>query len=349
MTYTVRKADLEIDRDTILEFWRKNHSKALDSKYRWMYNGNPDGRAHVWILQHEESGACVGLTTLFPRRIWIGDQSLLAGIAGDLLVSPDHRTLWPAIMLQKSALAAARAGIVDIVYGFPNSASEGLVRASGYRLLGRLMRFVKLIHTARRLTKFGLPSPLVRLIAPLVDFAMKLASLGAGGTDRRYRCQEVDDFDVGLCRVWNEHQSRFRVTGQRSQEYLRWKYLHDPDDRHRIFSAFDAETGEPKAFIVYRAQNNSFDIREYVVGADKHAGKAVMASFLRRARAAGVESVNITVVETPRTTQEMRRLGFLRGSYSRNAYLYCPEHLGETRHMLSDVGNWWLMASDEDT
>ena len=349
MTYAVRKADLERDRDTILEFWRKNHHKALDAKYQWMYDGNPDGRAHVWILQHAESGACVGLTALFPRRIWVNDQSLLAGIAGDLLVSPDHRTLWPARLLQKSALAAAQAGIVDFVYGFPNSAAEGLVRASGYRLLGRLTQFTKVMRTAHLLTKFGLPSPLVSLIAPLVNFVLKLASIETGGTDRRYRCQEVDDFDVGLCRVWKEHQSRFRISIQRSQEYLRWKYLRDPDDHHRIFSAFDADSGEPKAFIVYRSEDNRLDIREYVVGSDKDAGTAVIADFFRRARAAGVDSVSFTIVETARIAHEMRGLGFLRGSRGRNAYLYCPEHLGEMRRVLGDVDNWWLVASDEDT
>ena len=170
MSYQVVQADIERDKGTILRFWRENSPKSLDSKYRWIYENNPAGKPMVWMIRHVESGECVGITALFPRRMSTRNGTVLAGVAGDLFVNEKHRTLGPAVKLLRSTLTAVHEGKVDLIYTFPNKAADGVVRAAGYRRLGKLVRLVKVLRTARYFHKLGLHRFLISCAEPGARF-----------------------------------------------------------------------------------------------------------------------------------------------------------------------------------
>jgi hypothetical protein len=130
---------------------------------------------------------------------------------------------------------------------------------------------------------------------------------------------------------------------------VRWKFLHDPDDVNRIFAAFEASSGKLLAYIVYREEKSSIEIREFIVGSDEEAGTTLMANFFRHARAVGTASVTINFLENEKLVRKMRLLGFKEREGYRNVYMYCSDRLGGACARFSVANNWLLMASDEDT
>lgn len=350
MGYQVVRTSVEQDKDTILKFWKENHPKPLDAKYRWMYENNPAGKPIIWILRHTESGDCVGMVTLFPRMMKTKNGVIRAGVTGDLLVNRKHRTLGPAVKLLRSTLTAVHDGDVDLIYTFPNKAADGVVKVARYRHLGKLLRMVKVLGVTQYLHGFGVPRLLIPPLSSLIDFILKVTSIEIWkSSNKKVVCRETRVVDASFSRLWEESHSLLEIAGERTEDYVRWKFLDDPDDVNRIFAAFDATGGKLLAYIVYRKERNNIEVREYIHGSDEVAGTTLMANFFRHARTLGTASVTINLLEKMRLMDQMQRFGFRERGGHRNAYIHCSDRLGSTCARFAEPDNWLLMASDEDT
>lgn len=350
MSYQVVRVDIERDKETILRFWRENSPKTLDSKYRWIYENNPAGRPLVWMLKHVESSECVGMTALFPRRMSTRKGTILAGVTGDLLVNRKHRTLGPAVKLLRNTLTAVQEGTVDLIYTFPNTAADGVARAAGYRCLGRLVRLVKVLRTTRYLHNLGLPRPLAAVLGPLVDLLLRLASIETWTANRHtVECRETTEVDGRFRTLWEQRNRQFEIAGERTEDYLRWKFLHDPDDVNRIFAAFDPASDTLHAYLVFRPIEQGVEIREFIVGENERAGTILMANFLRLVRRQGRESVTIQLLENTRLIDEFSRFGFRERGGNRQVYMSYSQRMSGQHELLAGADNWLLMASDQDT
>lgn len=351
MSYTIYQANLEKDKDTILKFWRENQPKPLDQKYKWIYENNPAGKAKVWMVKHNESGQCVGIMALFPRKFSVRGRSFQAGIAGDFLVNKKHRVLKPAIMLQRSAISAADKRDVDFIYGFPNNAAEPIIKRVGYRLLSPMTRLVKIIKTAPQLRKLGLNEYWVNLLSPLLDFLLRLISIETWYRGNRgFICEEVKDFDERFDQLWNREKSQFAIAGERTASYLRWRFIEAPHDaENKVFAIFDSQKSVLKGYIVYRYQHNSVQIRDFLFAEDKKAILVLMTSFLRHVRSLSPDSLMINLLENNNIIQKMKRFGFMKRQSDGNVYLYCTDKVWQELTLSGHPDNWLLMQSDDDT
>ena len=77
---------------------------------------------------------------------WLGGQRIEAGVLVDLAVSPAHRTLFPALLLQKSLLAAGLEAR-EVLYAFPNQKAAAVFQRAGYRHIGLMTRYVRVLRT----------------------------------------------------------------------------------------------------------------------------------------------------------------------------------------------------------
>ncbi len=95
--YTVVSADLEKDRQVIIDLWRQNlaDTSHLEEKYDWHFLNNPFGPGQIWILKAD--GHPIGTTSLGMRPLKLGETITNAGVACDLAVNKEHRFLQPAL------------------------------------------------------------------------------------------------------------------------------------------------------------------------------------------------------------------------------------------------------------
>lgn len=350
MSYTTCQVDIEKDKDDILRLWRHNQPKPLDEKYAWIYEGNPAGKAKVWMVKHSETGECVGITALFQRKFSVKGESIVAWIAGDFLVNQLHRTMGPAIMLQRSIISAVEKKDMEFIYGFPNKAAEPIMKRVGFRSIGSLTRLVKILKTTSQLRKLGLHKYWIRLLSPFLDFALKLISVETWyRTKKGFVCEELKDFDERFDQLWAEERLRFAAAGERTASFLRWKYLEDPDDANKVFGVFDSSGSVLKGYIVYCFKENSIEIRDFIFSPDRKAIRVLMTCFLRHARSIASESIVIRFLENNNITKKMKRFGFIKRKSSGNVYFYCNDLERNKKTLFGNADSWLLMRSDEDT
>ncbi len=347
MGYSIHKADIEKDKHEILKFWRENHTKALDKKYAWIYEGNPAGKAIVWILKDEVSQQIAGMAVIFLRIYSVCGIDMLAGVNGDFLVSKTHRTLGPAMMIQRSIMSSVDNGDVDFIYGFPNKNAEPVTKRIGFQCLGETIRLVKILKTTPFLMKMRLPGWLVKVTAPLLDLALKIVFIDTWTVrNKGYVCREIHEADDGFNQFWRDLKSLYKVVGDRSATVITWKYLSDPDDDNKIFAVYDKNIPKLNGYIVYRFDENSVEIRDLVFSEDRKALNALIANFVMHVSSSSPMSITIAMLGNDHIVGTLRRFGFAQGKSDGRVYLYCKK---EKQHLLGRAENWFLMRSDEDS
>jgi hypothetical protein len=350
MNYIIFKADLNADKAMIISFWNANERRALEHKFNWLYKSNPEGQAEVWLIKHTTSDAIVGMTSLFPRKFFIDQKPFNMAIAGDLLISKNHRIAGPALMLQRSLTSYIDQFKIDCIFAIPNSNAEPIFKRVGYRRLGSLFGMVKPFHTFNYLQKIGSPNSLARLIHPIFDFFLKLLSRETYFiTKKLFPCQIIDQFDNRFDSLWHQFKFRTRFIGDRSPSYLNWKFLNSKTDRKILYSVLNRDKSESLGYIASRIIDNSIEILDFSFPPDKKASNNLLAEFLNFCRFLKVSSVAISFLENKRYIKYLRKWGFFNSiTPNRNIYCYTTNNFFNNNLKHISIIDWHFTMCDED-
>ena len=214
MTYTVCETDSAEDRR--VPVWISGGETCpgtSPARYAWLYEAGPASA----LLLHSGNDQVVGSTGLMRRNLCVFGEMLPAGQAIDLNVDHDHRTIGPALELQRAVIDAVSDGELGLVYGFPNRRSEAVLRRVGYQVLGEVDRWLKPLSCRAAIRRFC-PRLLSQAVAPLVD---PLLRLGSRETFCRrppgVRVEQLDDFDPRFDRLWEKATGLFPILGEAQQ------------------------------------------------------------------------------------------------------------------------------------
>ena len=349
MNYTIYRSSVEKDREELLKFWNENHEKDLNGKYQWIYEGNPAGKATVFLVRDNQKGECVGCLAVFPRQISIKGTNLRAAVVGDLLVHKVHRILGPALKLEKSLISSVQEKEFDLVYGFPNKKSELVMKLAGFECLGSYIRMFRLINTSEPLQKLHFPKFITRVFSPMLNIALKLCVLETWyRSNGRFTCEEIGRFDERFDQLWRKSQSRFEVVGERTSKYLTWKFLENPNAKHKIFAICTPDKTEVRGYIIYCDAEDHIDVRDFILPEGRKAARVFVTCFLRHIKKASPAWVAIRILENKKISKFFRRFGFVRMKRGYNIYYSCNEHVLKTFPLLEDSKNWFLLEGDTD-
>src|SRR5690242_4714235 len=122
--YRVEAGDVVADRDRILALWQLcafGGSPAENAaRYDWFYLQNPQGQGRVYLLRASGSDEILGAVGVGARNFHVAGRSdnSPSGTLVDFVVHPGHRSLFPALLLQRTVCEQEfqRCGFV---YGLP--------------------------------------------------------------------------------------------------------------------------------------------------------------------------------------------------------------------------------------
>lgn len=179
--YTTRPALIPEERSAILDLWRGNLGEGgrMERKFQWFYEQAPTGAPLTLFLEcrTEADGSPVraGVASAGRREFQLDAERLSAGVLVDMAVRQEHRTLGPALQLQKGLLATALQ-TASFVYGFPNPKAAPVFQRVGYQRLGMMRRHVRVLRASSYLAR-SRPAWQARVIGPVADAALR-AGLG---------------------------------------------------------------------------------------------------------------------------------------------------------------------------
>jgi hypothetical protein len=117
-----------------------------DVRYDWLYLKNPSGAARTYVACAKDSGAAVGITSLFPRAVQVDGVRATGAIGGDGYVTPAFRRRGIVTLLHQRAHAEMN-GDLSFMFGPPEPNNLRALLQSGACIVGGVRRFVRPLKT----------------------------------------------------------------------------------------------------------------------------------------------------------------------------------------------------------
>jgi GNAT superfamily N-acetyltransferase len=251
MNSHVSEADVDAEKESVTGFLSKYLSPDTTGKrYDWLYRRNPAGKARIWAAYNSDNHEMIGISAAFPRKIYHGGKIARGYVLGDFCIRPEHRSLGPAIALQRATLEAVSKEGPGLLLDFPSTSMLAVYKRLGVGATMSMPRYAKPLRANRRL-QARIPS---RVAANTLAAGANLA-LRAGDIqwkrDTRWTITEEtkpcgDEFTLAD-RNWS---SSLTNRGARSAEYLNWRFLQHPQLRYHLLTA--RKDGKLSGFLIYQ-------------------------------------------------------------------------------------------------
>jgi hypothetical protein len=237
MSIVSRPANLQTDEQLIIDFLQQNHTANSNQKrFAWLYRSGPAGEARVWIANDSETGAIIGVAAAFPRRMYVEGKEELAWVLGDFCIANRHRSLGPAVQLQRACLAGLDSGCGAIYYDFPSEAMTAVYQRLGVLHDSRMVRLAKLLRTDNKLRSIIRHQKLARIFAFVGNAGLALRNGGFRLPEGLTLSLQESPCGSEFTRLSEKIGSTVGICLQRSAEYLNWRYRQHPFRAHEIFA-----------------------------------------------------------------------------------------------------------------
>jgi len=244
----IRPVDLDADREALLGVLQRNLPDLPHARrFEWLYVNNPSGRPWSWFLSDADGSPPVGAASVFPRPVRVAGKVNLCGQVGDFAIDASHRSLGPAVALQRATFRLVDEGTLAFCYDCPpHDAGMATFWRLGKEASCQMVRYALPLRVDRllrsRLGPGRLSATVARLGNVLVDAAR---GQPRGGVEIAVHQGQFDD---EFTRLDESVSGRDAIRGRRHAEDLNWRYRQDPLRRYRVLTARRA--GELVGFAV---------------------------------------------------------------------------------------------------
>jgi GNAT superfamily N-acetyltransferase len=187
-----------------------------ETRWRWLYEGNPGGHALTWIATVD--GEVAGCTSFFPFRLWLDGQPVRAALGGDGYVRPRFRRMGLGFALHAASRAAMNQHRIGCMYGAPGAMNLTPLRHGGSCDVGQVTRWVRPVRAAA----LGVHVPLLRRL-PIAT------------PHRTAQLEPMQPHDPRVDEVWTEARNDLRLAAVRDAAFYTWRFVNSPAGRQRAF------------------------------------------------------------------------------------------------------------------
>lgn len=345
--YTIIEADVTNNEKDILSILISNLNGQSQERYLWNYKKCPYGDAKCWLTKEEISNTFVGSGALFSRKILIKGHKVYVGIAGDFVIEKKHRSLGPALKLQKTIQESIERNNLSFIYGIPNKLSEMLFLKIGYKKVGEFKRFVKIIKAEYKTKKNLQPSFLTKLFSEVINFIIKFVSKETNyKKSLNYSIEMPNYFDGRFDRLWEKIPKESKIIGERTSEFLNWRYKHSPDKFYKIFCLVGLEENI-LGYIIYHILENMCYISDISFIASEGVLDSLLAEFSLFSRRSGFGSISILCLDNEMFEKKFKEFNFfIKKEDSENLIVYTQD--SALKNDLLDKQKWHFFSGDND-
>lgn len=313
--YALQAGDVVADRETVLSIWHGNLGEQahMRAKYEWFYLRCPFGAPVLQLLRHVPDDDIAGTCAAGRRRmLWRGGD-LQAGVLVDLAVRAEHRSLGPALAMQKGLIQASLEQ-VGFVYGFPNARATAIFRRLGARKLADIVRHARVLRPGSYLRR-RLPAYLAAPLGAVLDLGLRardaIRRIGAP----RLQASWSDRADPRMDDLWARSPHGPGLLAVRDAERLRWRFDEAPlaTTRYLLLSADDGASLD--AWFATQVVDDVLHVRDFwSVDAATGIGKHWLDALITAARRVGVAAVSVELATRDAMLGNWRASGFVERS-----------------------------------
>ncbi len=353
MAYSVTQIDDPVIRERMLvKLWTSNELHLRGdphAKYSWFYQGAPGGSATAFFLENGSTGASepVGCCGLGTRTLWVDGVPTTAGLFADFAVDAAHRTLMPALTLQRALCTSARARF-PLTYGFPNHAAVGIFKRVGFPLLGTANRYVSVLRSAPFFVPIVRSHTVARVVGRAVDTAMRARQLPHTlFNDRSLRLEWSKRPDQRFAELFEQARQRYRFIGDRTEPFLRWRFAERPGLASEFATLVDG-SGAVRAYAVVLEKEPGIALIADFLGTDDRALHELFGRLLPALRKRGFKSAKTFFLGAPAVASILTSHGFQERTCAKYIVVGAGANVPAPPAGFDDASHWYLTEGDRD-
>lgn len=299
------------------------------SRWRWLYESNPGGRAITWLAENPEGKVC-GCTSFFPFRLWVDGREARGALGGDGYVRPEFRRKGIGALLHQASRSAMLAHDIQCMYGAPGAMNLTPLKQGGSREAGTVVRWVRPL----RGEALRVPSPLSRAVA----WALRPRGIKA-------RLTPAITDDPRIDQVWEQARTRLDLAAIRDGAFYTWRFQHAPAGRQPTFVILDrGDRDRPIGACALEAIGDGRVLRIVDLIAVPGAWRTCLLAIVDHCTSTTAELVDIKLLEADSKRRGMYRSLFIERGKKPFLSMIPPD--GDRRFV--DPGRWFYTNADSD-
>jgi hypothetical protein len=344
--YSFKAGSTASDLLAVVALWRYGDGTAAGltppdlSRFTWFYSHNPQGLSHLGFAVHGAEQTPVGCIGIGARRFFVRGAEVAFGVLVDFVVSPKHRSVFPALLLQRQGRSHALASM-QAVYGLPDLKAVAVCKRLETHVSFELPRYVRIVRSMVYLQRLA-PGWVILPFAALVDLADKTASAVQLMT-ARVKGSWVESFDARFDRLWDRVDKSGMCIGDRRSAFLHWRYKQQPNRKYLVFAIHHKKSEEIAMYFVCETGNGGLKVKDFLSDEGSSDIKAGLLLLSQQARRMGLNFVEIEIAGSDAIKSALKRAQFTSRS-SRPFFAVINEPF---RNQAQAVP-WYITAADED-
>lgn len=342
--YAVVVAKVIEESASICSLWRTglSASNLYEAKFDWYYHRNPDGAPDALFLLHNSGIDAVGFAAVGHRRMRFNNATFMTGVLVDFVVRPEHRTLFPALLLQQEMYRFALQ-THQMVWGLPNAKAAAVFSRAGYQCVGQLVRYVRVLRSAEYLARH-IPRWASRVIGPIIDWARSVDIVFRGMGTRDYIIQWQNRPDTRFNDLWERSAKPDQLMGVRDEQYLTWRFSDSPFGTHSFCTLVSIVDQRLIGYAACEFVQHAAHVRDFLV--DSNVPGALACLWRELARSAfcmGHASLNTEFLGCALVQRELKNAGMAARDHS-------PLYAAATDESLPllQERHWYITRTDLD-
>lgn len=346
-SYVVNIEDHKQLGEPVVELWAQqgNPREEYEKRFQWFYIKNPLPKVALYTLRKSDQlDVLLGTKTVTPRGWSYKEQEANIAVFGDFFVDGKHRSLGPALKLLKDVIESAKASH-DLVYGFPNKKAEPVFKRAGFKNVGKLIRYSRVIRTGD-LFKNHNKLKKVSFLAPIADVLLGLYLKLSCFATTNYTLREEMSADSRFDELWEFARDKYTAIGLRDANYINWRALSFPKRDMKLVSFSKPNTEDLQAYVVYCTDSNGhFWVEDVLCKKGAQQLKSVLMKFFSYAQRNSAKTVSFSFSGETETIKILRELD-MQPREGRPIYGISGDN---GKHQLEDfVSDAYLTNLDED-
>jgi hypothetical protein len=271
-----------------------------------------------------ESGQIIGSLTLASRAVEVAGVTVRAGQTIDLVISPEHRTLGPAVQLHRTLIEMLPRLGLAFAFSFPTRQAEAVLKRVGYTSPGAVERWVLPLSYGAPVRNWAtqrIGKRAASILGHGVDLgrAMVLAPYLRRGTSA-YATVLDPPFDERFDDLWNRAKVQFDFVGDRSAEYLAWRFGRYPGRVYQTFAVVNARD-TILGYVVFARREDRVVIADLLAESSQQC-EALLKQFIRETRRMGVDFISFKHFGSQEIRQLLTVCGFHARGRDTDFFLY---------------------------
>jgi len=239
MKVKARPVCLDSERSILIGILERNLPELPHARRsEWLYDKNPAGNAWSWFAIEESLPSPIGVATVVPRFMWVGESLKLCGQVADFAIDPGYRSLGPAMLLQKATFDPVNRGLLAFCYDCPpDDRGMSTFRRMGMEANCRMRRFARPLRVERRLGEKLASKKLVSITALFGNLALRLLPTRRHSASGIKVSVHEGRFGAEFTELDRNVRGGNLIRSRRSAEDLNWRFRDDPLNQYQVLTA----------------------------------------------------------------------------------------------------------------